>query len=227
MIIAIDGPAGSGKSSTARAVAARLGITYLDTGAMYRAITLKCLRQGISPQDTEALAKLTSQTEISFTGVPPESRVWMDGEDVSEQIRSDEVTRNVSDYCAPSVVREALVRQQREIGKSNSVVCEGRDIATVVFPDADLKIYMVASVEERARRRQKDFEKMGVYKSIDELVKEISVRDHKDSTRANSPLQKAAGAEELDTTGMTLESQIDFIVNKAIALIQSKSAVAD
>ncbi len=226
MIIAIDGPAGSGKSSTARAVAARLGITYLDTGAMYRVITLKSLRLGISPQDIDALAKLTSQTVITFTGVPPESRIWMDGEDVSEQIRSDEVTRNVSDYCAPSVVRESLVKQQRDIGKRNSVVCEGRDISTVVFPDADLKIYMVASVEERARRRQKDFEALGVQKSIDELKEEISVRDHKDSTRKNSPLQKAAGAEELDTTGMTLESQIEYIVNKATALIQSKDAVA-
>jgi len=226
MIIAIDGPAGSGKSSTARAVAARLGITYLDTGAMYRAITLKCFRLGISYLDTEALAKLTSQTVISFTGVPPESRIWMDGEDVSTEIRSDEVSKNVSDYCAPSVVREALVKQQRMIGKNNSVVCEGRDIATVVFPDADLKIFMVASVEERARRRQKDFERMGVHKSIDELKKEIALRDHKDSTRNNSPLQKAAGAEELDTTGMTLESQIEYIVNKATALIQSKSAMA-
>jgi len=227
MIIAIDGPAGSGKSSTARAVAARLGITYLDTGAMYRAITLKCLRLGISSQDTEALAKLTSQTVISFTGVPPESHIWMDGEDVSLQIRSDEVTRNVSDYCAPSVVREALVKQQREIGKNNSVVCEGRDIATVVFPDADLKFFMVASVEERARRRQKDFEKLGIHKSIDELKEEISLRDHKDSTRENSPLQKAADAEEIDTTNMTLESQIEYIVNRAAALIQAKSAVAD
>lgn len=226
MIIAIDGPAGSGKSSTARAVAARLGITYLDTGAMYRAITLKCLRKGISSNDIVELEKITSQTVISFTGVPPESRIWMDGEDVSEQIRSDQVTKNVSDYCAPAVVRESLVKQQREIGKNSSVVCEGRDIATVVFPDADLKIYMVASVEERARRRQKDFEKLGVSKSISELVNEISLRDHKDSTRANSPLHKAAGAEELDTTGMTLESQIEFIVNKAIALIQARSAFA-
>jgi cytidylate kinase len=182
---------------------------------------------GISSQDTEALAKLTSQTVISFTGVPPESHIWMDGEDVSLQIRSDEVTRNVSDYCAPSVVREALVKQQREIGKNNSVVCEGRDIATVVFPDADLKFFMVASVEERARRRQKDFEKLGIHKSIDELKEEISLRDHKDSTRENSPLQKAADAEEIDTTNMTLESQIEYIVNKAAALIQAKSAVAD
>lgn len=226
MIIAIDGPAGSGKSSTAKAVAARLGITYLDTGAMYRVITLKCLREGISAQDTPALAKISSTTNISFTGVPPNTRVWMDGEDVSDAIRSDEVTKNVSDYCAPSVVREALVRQQREIGQNNSVVCEGRDIATVVFPNADLKFYMVASVEERAKRRQKDFEKLGVHKTVQELISDIELRDHKDSTRANSPLRKADGAEEIDTTGMTLEEQVDFIVGKVNTLIQSKSALA-
>lgn len=227
MIIAIDGPAGSGKSSTAKAVAARLGITYLDTGAMYRVITLKCLRLGISSQDTTALAEVTSSTKIAFTGVPPNTHVWMDNEDVSDAIRSDEVTKNVSDYCAPSVVRDALVKQQREMGNNSSVVCEGRDIATVVFPNADLKIYMMASVEERARRRQKDFERLGITKSIEELIKEISIRDHKDSTRANSPLRKAHGAEEMDTTGMTLESQVEYIVNKAAALIRTKSAVAD
>lgn len=225
MIIAIDGPAGSGKSSTAKAVAARLGITYLDTGAMYRAITLKCLRQGISASNFAALSELTINTKITFTGVPPDTRVWMDEEDVTDAIRSDEVTKNVSDYCAPSVVREALVFQQREIGKNSSVVCEGRDIATVVFPDAEIKIFMIASVDERAKRRQKDFEKLGVQKSIDELKKEISLRDHKDSTRANSPLRKAEGADEIDTTGMTLEAQVEYIVNKANALIHSKSAM--
>ncbi|NLE00881.1 MAG: (d)CMP kinase [Fibrobacter sp.] len=222
MIIAIDGPAGSGKSSTAKAVAAKLGITYLDTGAMYRVITLKCLRYGIKADDHEGLAKIVADTKISFSGVPPATRVLLDGEDVSDAIRSDEVTKNVSDYCAPKVVRDALVEQQRLIGKDKSVVCEGRDIATVVFPDADIKIYMTASVEERARRRQKDFEKMGIFKSIDELVKEISVRDHKDSTRENSPLKMAEGAEQMDTTGMSLEEQVEYIANKAAALVRSR-----
>jgi cytidylate kinase len=219
MIIAIDGPAGSGKSSTAKAVAARLGITYLDTGAMYRAITLKCLRQGIRYDDDEALKNLVSSTSIAFTGVPPDLKVWLDGENVTDAIRSDEVTKNVSDYCAPAVVREALVEQQRHIGRENSVVCEGRDIGTVVFPEADLKFYMVASVEERAKRRQKDFEKLGVQKSINELIKDITVRDHKDSTRENSPLRKASDAEEIDTTGMTLEQQVELIACRAAGYI--------
>jgi CMP/dCMP kinase len=214
MIIAIDGPAGSGKSSTAKAVAARLGITYLDTGAMYRAITLKCLREKVSSDDDAALGDLTAATSISFTGTAADTRVIMDGEDVTDAIRSDEVTKNVSDYCAPMVVRAALVEQQRTIGKGQSVVCEGRDIGTVVFPDADMKFYMTASVEERAARRLHDFARLGITKTIDELVKEITIRDHKDSTRANSPLRKADDAEVMDTTGMSLEQQVEAIVGR-------------
>lgn len=215
MIIAIDGPAGSGKSSTAKAVASRLKITFLDTGAMYRAITLKCLREGVAASDESALAGIISNTRIDFDGVPPDTRVLLDGEDVTEAIRGEEVTANVSDYCVPVIVREELVRQQREIGHRGSVVCEGRDIGTVVFPDADLKFFMVASVQERARRRQKDFELLGIRKTLEELEKEISLRDHKDSSRKISPLKKADDAVELDTTGMTLEQQIDLIVKEA------------
>lgn len=218
MIIAIDGPAGSGKSSTAKAVAARLGITYLDTGAMYRVITLKCLRAGIPVTDEKRLSEVSNGTIIAFTGVPPQVSVWMDGEDVSSAIRSDEVTKNVSDYCAPAVVRDALVNQQRRIAESGSIICEGRDIATVVFPKAELKIYMVASVVERAKRRLGDFKKLGVEKTVDELIREIEIRDQKDSSRKNSPLVKADDAILLDTTGMTLDQQIEWIVEKARAL---------
>jgi CMP/dCMP kinase len=219
MIIAIDGPAGSGKSSTAKAVAAKLGFTYLDTGAMYRVITLKSLRNAISANDFPALKQLTDSTKIAFTGVPPEIKVWMDGEDVTDAIRSDEVTKNVSDYCAPTVVRESLVDQQRVIAGNTNVVCDGRDIGTVVFRNAELKFFMIASVEARARRRQKDFEKLGVAKSIDELIKELEIRDHKDSTRANSPLCKAADAEEVDTTGLTFNQQVENIVAKAKTIL--------
>jgi cytidylate kinase len=219
MIIAIDGPAGSGKSSTARLVAARLGITLLDTGAMYRAVTLKCLRKGIPATDHAALRILVAETDIGFTGIPPDMRIVMDGEDVSGAIRSDEVTKNVSDYCTPLVVRRQMVRQQRTIAAGRSIVCEGRDIGTVVFPDAECKFFMVASVEERARRRQKDFLAAGVDKSIPELVAEISARDKKDSTRENSPLCKAPDAEEIDTTAMTLDEQVDHIVNKAAGFL--------
>jgi cytidylate kinase len=217
MIIAIDGPAGSGKSSTAKAVAARMGVVYLDTGAMYRAVTLKALRRGVAYADDEALGGIMRETSIAFEGAPPDVRVVMDGEDVSAAVRSDEVTKSVSDYCARDVVREYLVSQQRNIAAGRDVVCEGRDIGTVVFPNAELKIYMSASVEERARRRQKDFAAMGVEKPIAELAEEIEARDRKDSTRANSPLAKADGAVEMDTTDMALEEQVDFIVEKAKA----------
>jgi cytidylate kinase len=219
MIIAIDGPAGSGKSSTAKAVAAKLGFTYLDTGAMYRVITLKSLRNSISAQDFPALKQLTDSTKITFTGVPPTIKVWMDGEDVTDAIRSDEVTKNVSDYCAPAVVREALVDQQRAIAGNTNVVCDGRDIGTVVFKNAELKFFMIASVEARARRRQKDFEKLGVTKSIDELMEDLKIRDHKDSTRANSPLCKAADADEIDTTELTFDQQVEYIVAKAKSIL--------
>jgi CMP/dCMP kinase len=218
MIIAIDGPAGSGKSSTAKAVAARLGFTYLDTGAMYRVITLKSLRNHVVASDFTSLDALTKSTTIAFTGTPPDICVFMDGEDVTDAIRSDEVTKNVSDYCAPLVVRDALVEQQRSIAKNVSVVCDGRDIGTVVFRDADLKFFMVASVEERARRRMKDFANLGVTKSIEELKNDLTVRDHKDSTRVNSPLYKADDAEEIDTTGMSFEDQVKYIVAKALLL---------
>lgn len=217
MIIAIDGPAGSGKSSTAKLVAQRLGALHLDTGAMYRAVTLKCVRKGIAYTDTNALADCVKHTSLSFTGIPPDTKVWMDGEDVTEAVRSDEVTKNVSDYCRPKVVRDELVKLQRMMAESAKVVCEGRDIGTVVFPDAELKFFMVASVEERARRRQKDFENIGIHKSIEELIDEIKARDTKDSTREISPLYKADDAEELDTTNMTLDRQVDYIVNKAKA----------
>ncbi len=217
MIIAIDGPAGSGKSTTAKLVAQRLGIVHLDTGAMYRAVTLKALRAGIDVDDIEALEGMVGRTQISFSGAPPDMKVWMDGEDVTSAVRSDQVTRRVSDYCRPKVVRDAMVRQQRSLAKAGSLVCEGRDIGTVVFPDADLKFYIVASVEARARRRRKDFEELGVTKSIEELSEEIRERDLKDSSRALSPLRKADDADEVDTTHMTIEEQVQYIIEKALA----------
>ncbi|MGB7568403.1 MAG: (d)CMP kinase [Chitinivibrionales bacterium] len=219
MIIAIDGPAGSGKSSTARMVAQALKILHLDTGAMYRAITLKCLRQGIAFTDTDAMGIIMRQTSIAFTGTSPDMRVWMDGEDVTGAIRGDEVTKRVSDYCTVPVVREELVGLQRKIAEGQSVVCEGRDIGTVVFPDADLKFFMVASIEERARRRKIDFERMGIKKDVTEIIAEITERDRKDSTRRQSPLKKADDAVEIDTTHLSINEQVALIVEKAKALV--------
>ena len=218
MIIAIDGPAGSGKSSTARMVAEALNILHLDTGAMYRAITLKCLRNRIGLSDEKTIAGVMENTSIAFRGSPPDTQLWMDGENVGKAIRGDDVTKNVSDYCAVPLVREKLVDMQRAIAKGLSVVCEGRDIGTVVFPDAELKFFMTASIEERARRRMKDFRRMGIAKSKSELIAEIADRDRKDSTRKLSPLKKAVDAREIDTTSMTLEEQVRCIVDAAKAL---------
>ncbi len=215
MIIAIDGPAGAGKSSTAKLVAQKLGIFHLDTGAMYRALTLKCLQHNVLHTDINSLSNCVKNTSLEFKDSVSEIRLWMDGRDITKDIRSENVTKHVSDYCKPLVIRDELVNQQREIGNKRSVVCEGRDIGTVVFPKAELKFFMVASVEKRANRRQKDFKKIGIEKSIEELIIDIEARDKKDSTRSISPLLKAEDAIELDTTNFTLEEQVTYIVNKA------------
>ncbi len=215
MIIAIDGPAGSGKSSTAKLVAKILGIIHLDTGAMYRAVTLKSLRRGIKPTDLGRLASCVDNLDLDFENTPSGLRVFLDGEDVTEEIRSPQVTRLVSDYCKPSVVRTALVTLQRRMGSIGACVCEGRDIGTVVFPEAPLKVFMVASVEIRAERRLKELNAAGVEKTIDDLIKEIEERDHKDSTREISPLKKADDAVELDTSNLSLIEQAESIVTLA------------
>ena len=221
MIIAIDGPAGSGKSSTARLVAEKLGILHLDTGAMYRAITLKCLRQNITCKNIQALANCVNNTVIEFSDVPPNMKVLMDSKDVSIEIRSEEITKNVSDYCKPTVVREAMVKQQRLLSQNTNVICEGRDIGTVVFPRAELKFFMFASIEERALRRKRDFEKIGIHRTVEELIKEIKLRDNKDSKRKNSPLMKAPDAEEIDTTSLTLDMQVEYIISKVNKLMKT------
>ena len=226
MVIAIDGPAGSGKSSTAKGVAAALRIVHLDTGAMYRAVTLKAIREEIPASDHRALGELMLHTRIAFSNAPPDVRVWLDREDVTEAVRGDEVTRHVSDYCQPAVVREALVEQQRRIGRAGHCVCEGRDIGTVVFPDAELKFFMIASVSERALRRQRDFAQSGVSKTLEELEREIAARDEKDSTRVNSPLCRASDAEVLDTTNLTLDDQIAYIVDRARPFIAQRGGDA-
>lgn len=215
MVIAIDGPAGSGKSSTAKGVAKKLNFLHLDTGAMYRAVTLKCLREGISYKDEKALSQVVRKSSILFSGRAPDTRVFLDSEDVTEEIRSERVTNSVSDYCAPAVVRNELVANQRMISKGRSVVSEGRDMGTVVFPDAEIKIYMTASVEERARRRHNQLLEAGTQKNMSDLITEIRERDRKDSTRENSPLKKADDAVELDTTAMSLEEQIERISEMA------------
>nr|WP_228014362.1 bifunctional pantoate--beta-alanine ligase/(d)CMP kinase [Fortiea sp. LEGE XX443] len=205
-VIAIDGPAGAGKSTVARQVAAELGLVYLDTGAMYRAITWLVLQKGIAIDDECAIAELANTCKIELTpsqDLKSPVRVWIDDVDVTQEIRTVEVTSKVSAIAAQSAVRQKLVKQQQHWGKKGGLVAEGRDIGSHVFPDAEVKIFLTASVSERARRRQQDFQKQGQPEvSLEQLERDIAERDWKDSTRKVSPLQKAADAMELTTDGM-------------------------
>lgn len=205
--IAIDGPAGAGKSTISKLVAQVLHFEYIDTGAMYRAITLKGLRLGIDLEDENEYGFLETTTLDIFNG-----KVMMDGEDVSEEIRSVEVTNNASYPARVGVVRTFLVDYQRRISEARNVVMDGRDIGTVVLPNANLKIYLTASVECRALRRMKEREAKGVYLSLEETMAEIEARDFKDSTRAISPLKKADDAILIDSSNMSIEEVVNHII---------------
>jgi pantoate ligase / CMP/dCMP kinase len=216
-IIAIDGPAGAGKSTVARQVAAKLGLVYLDSGAMYRAVTWLVLQKGIALDDECAIAELANQCVIELTPSEKEQspmRVWINGIDVTHVIRTIEVTSKVSAVAAQIAVRQALVKQQHSWGKKGGLVAEGRDIGTHVFPDAEVKIFLTASVGERARRRQQDFQKQGQPEvSLEQLEKDIAERDRKDSTRKVSPLQKAADAIEIQTDGKSVSEVTEQIID--------------
>lgn len=220
-IVAIDGPAGAGKSTVARLVAQHLGLLYLDTGAMYRALTWLVLQSGIAVDDEPGVAELVSQCEIDLQRQDepsgdvtcPSFKVWINGQEVTQQIRNLEVTANVSAIAAHPAVRQELVRQQRRYGRHGGIVIEGRDIGTNVFPDAELKIYLTASVQERARRRQLDLKNQGKGDiSLDQLEQSIFERDRKDSTRTLAPLRKAVDAIELQTDNYTIAEVVEQIV---------------
>ena len=209
MIIAIDGPAGAGKSTVAKQLAQKLGIYYLDTGAMYRAFTLYVLDQKVDLNNLEAIKNLLTDFELSFN----EDRILVNGKDVTREIRSERVTENVSYISSLDFVRKKMVALQREIGKNKSIVAEGRDIGTVVFPDTKYKFYLDASIEERAKRRLLD-EKNTSKSDFKTLVEKIRKRDLYDSTRENSPLKKAPDAIYIDTTRMNIDEVVNFIINK-------------
>lgn len=216
LVIAIDGPAASGKSTTARIVAERLGYIYIDTGAMYRAITLAVLRAGIDPDDQAAVERLACDISIHLERKPDGSlHVILDGEDVSHHIRTPEVTSHVSQISAYGGVRACMVEVQRTIGRQGGVVMDGRDIGTVVFPDADVKIFMVADIKARAERRQAELHTLGTDIPVDGLASELAERDRRDSTREVSPLTKASDAIEIDTSNLTIEQQVERVVELA------------
>ncbi|MBC8174961.1 MAG: (d)CMP kinase [Candidatus Marinimicrobia bacterium] len=214
MIITIDGPAASGKSITAKGAAERLGFLYLDTGAMYRAVTLAFLRAGVKFDDIKAIESILDELKLSLVADESGSRILIGDEDVSEAIRGLNVTQNVSAVSAVSVVRKKMVQLQREVVIGKNAVVEGRDIGTVVFPDADFKFFISANVETRAKRRQKDLEKLGIKQSVDEIVEDLKQRDRKDSSRRLSPLKKSDDARVIDTTSLTINDQINIIVNQ-------------
>ena len=216
MQVAIDGPASSGKSTISKLIAKENHFVYLDTGAMYRVVTLAVLKNQISLDDHRAIEQLVQTIEIAFSMQDGKQSVFMNGEDVTDEIRSVEVTRNVSAVSALKEVRTRLVHLQREIAENHSIIMDGRDIGTVVLPQAEIKIFLVASVEERAKRRFIENQEKGIEMSYEELVEDIRRRDHIDSTRKESPLKKAEDAIEIDTTTMT----IDDVVKTVTALIQ-------
>lgn len=221
MIIAIDGPAASGKSTTARLVAERLGYTYIDTGAMYRAVTLAVLRAGIDPEQRKEVESLAQEISIHLERTSEGTlRTFLDREDVSTAIRSPEVTAHVSLVSAYPGVRQRLVEMQQRIGAHGGVVIDGRDIGTVVFPDADVKVFMVADLDARAQRRQVDLEHMGSSTTVDGILAALAERDRLDSTRQISPLVKAEDAVEIDTSCITVDEQVD----RVIELVLSKRA---
>ncbi len=228
-IIAIDGPAGAGKSTVARLVADRLGLLYLDTGAMYRAVTWLVLQSGLDPKDEISVAELLSDAQLRLASEPGDggkatlTRVWINDHEVTQAIRSPEVTRQVSTIAAQPMVREILVRQQQAYGSQGGVVMEGRDIGTHVFPFAELKVFLTASVAERARRRQKDLVRLNQpAMSLDVLEQDISERDRKDSTRRVAPLRKAEDAVEVVTDGLSIDAVVDKIVSLYHDLVEAK-----
>ncbi|MFA7709747.1 MAG: (d)CMP kinase [Candidatus Neomarinimicrobiota bacterium] len=212
IVIAIDGPAGSGKSTTAREVARQLNYTYIDTGAMYRAVTLAVIRANVSVEDHLAVTDIAAQADIRFAWIDDNLHILLNGEDVSSSIRSVEVAQLVSPVSAIGSVRDILVKRQREMANTANIVMEGRDIGTNVFPQADFKFYLEANLETRARRRIADYQKIGQNLSIPEIMAEIEKRDKIDSSRQHSPLKKAADAIIIDTSNLKFEEQVERII---------------
>jgi len=215
MIITIDGTVGSGKSTAAAGLATRLGLAHLDTGAMYRALTLKALEAKADLEDAQALETLARGSEIELDGEPGALRVRLDGRDVSAAIRENRISTNSHYLARTAGVRRVLVQMQREFAaRKGGLVTEGRDQGTVVFPNADVKFFLDAEVEERARRRQLDLESRGEYKSFREVLAEVVERDRRDSTRAADPLRVPEGAVRVDTTGLDVAAMIEALADE-------------
>lgn len=210
--VAIDGPASSGKSTVAKIIAKRFGYVYCDTGAMYRSVTWAALENGIDVSDTKRVIDLARRIKITFEPGQPDQRVFVDGHEVTKDIRTEKIAANVSAVAAIPEVRAQMVEQQRQIAQAGGIVMDGRDIGTTVLPDAQVKIFLVASAHERARRRyEENLQKGLATQSLDELEAAIKLRDQKDSTRKVSPLTQAKDAILIDTTSLTIDQVVDEI----------------
>jgi cytidylate kinase len=214
-IIAIDGPAGAGKSTIARRVANETGFSFLDTGAMYRAVTLRAMKLGVDLTDGDAMTEVALQAEIELKWTGDDTRVYLDGEEVTEDIRTPEVTALIYRADEVAEVRANLVRRQQQFGVDGRVVAEGRDIGTVVYPRARCKIYMIASIDVRAKRRYDEMREKGVAADLDEVRDAMAARDHKTMTRAVAPLRPAEDAVHLDTSEMSIDEVVAAIVRTA------------
>lgn len=210
--IAIDGPAGAGKSSIAKAVAAKLGIVYIDTGAMYRAIGLAALRRGIDPKDADAVTAILPEIDITISHDLDGQRIFLCGDDVSDEIRTPEVSVAASDVAVCAAVREKLLELQRGLAEKSDVIMDGRDIGTHVLPNADIKIFLTASVEERAMRRYRELKEKGTECSFEEVKRDMEYRDRNDSERAIAPLREAEDSVRVDTTGNSLDESVEKIL---------------
>lgn len=218
-VIAIDGPAASGKSTTARRVALHFGWIYVDTGAMYRAVTVAVLRGNVAIDDELAVAGIADSCNVAFMVGDGEQRVLLNGEDVTKEIRTGMVNAAVSRISSYAGVRKQMVALQRTFALQGSVVMDGRDIGTVVFPKADVKVFLVASLDERARRRKSELDRAGKSESLESIRDQIEERDRFDAGREHSPLVKAPEAMELDTTRLRIDDQVAMIVSRVEAVI--------
>ena len=223
MIIAIDGPAATGKSSTAKAVAEKLGFMYLDTGAMYRAVTLAVLEKDISLTHEYTLESFLTSLDLNILYIEKTLMIELDQLDVTDRIRDPKVTAKVSEISALPAVRKTMVKFQRKLASGKDCIIEGRDIGTVVFPNADLKFYMIADASIRAERRKKDLLTLGKNKDISELETEIKNRDRKDSTRVHSPLSKSEDSIIIDTSHLDFYEQVNMIVEKIKTIQKGKT----